>query len=120
MGAVGVKLFESVFQNGAVAIDSVLRAPAHRSPAERSVDGGRARAGVLGEGWFRVVRVIGDWSLGAHQLQYIYETYDGTSEGAQEVIEEIKNGKLDLKSYDRMEGFLDMFDILKKYPLNNY
>ena len=23
-----------------------------------------------------------DWSLGAHHLQYIYETYDGTSEGA--------------------------------------
>ena len=23
-----------------------------------------------------------DWSLGAHHLQYLYETYDGTSEGA--------------------------------------
>jgi len=31
-----------------------------------------------------------DWSLGAHQLQYIYETYNGTSEGAQEVIGQIK------------------------------
>ena len=56
-----------------------------------------------------------DWSLGAHQLQYVYETYDGTSAGAQEVIEEIKDGTLDLKEYDRMTGFLDMFDILKKY-----
>ncbi|MDO4313133.1 MAG: ABC transporter substrate-binding protein [Eubacteriales bacterium] len=56
-----------------------------------------------------------DWSLGAHHLQYIYETYDGTSEGAQEVIEEIKDGKLDLASYDRMSDFLDMFDVLKKY-----
>lgn len=56
-----------------------------------------------------------DWSLGAHQLQYIYETYEGTSEGAQEVIEDIKDGKVDLKSYDRMSEFLDMFDILKKY-----
>lgn len=54
-----------------------------------------------------------DWSLGAHQLQYVYETYDGTSAGAQEVIEEIKDGTLDLKEYDRMTGFLDMFDILK-------
>lgn len=27
-----------------------------------------------------------DWSLGAHQLQYVYETFDGTTEGAQEVI----------------------------------
>ena len=52
-----------------------------------------------------------DWSLGAHQLQYIYETY----EGAQEVIEKIKAGKLDLASYDRLSEFLDTFDILKKY-----
>lgn len=56
-----------------------------------------------------------DWSLGAHQLQYIYETYEGTSEGAQEVIEEIKDGKLKLSSYDRLTEFLNMFDILKKY-----
>ena len=52
-----------------------------------------------------------DWSLGAHQLQYIYETYEGTSEGAQEVIEKIKAGKLDLASYDRLSEFLDTFDI---------
>lgn len=56
-----------------------------------------------------------DWSLGAHHLQFVYETYDGTSEGAQEVIEKIKAGKLDLENYDRMSEFLDMFDILKKY-----
>lgn len=56
-----------------------------------------------------------DWSLGAHQLQYIYETYDGTSEGAQEVIEQIKSGDLKLSDYQRMTEFLNMFDILKKY-----
>lgn len=56
-----------------------------------------------------------DWSVGAHHLQYIYETYDGTSEGAQEVIEKIKSGELDLRDYDRMTQFLNMFDILKKY-----
>lgn len=56
-----------------------------------------------------------DWSLGAHQLQYIYETSDGTSEGAQEVIEQIKNGELDLKNYNRMTEFLNTFDILKTY-----
>lgn len=56
-----------------------------------------------------------DWSLGAHQLQYIYETYDGTSEGAQKAIEEIQDGTLDLASYRRMGEFLDMFDILRKY-----
>lgn len=56
-----------------------------------------------------------DWSLGAHQLQYVYETYDGTTEGAQQIIEQIKSGELDLSSYDRMNGFLDLVDILKKY-----
>lgn len=56
-----------------------------------------------------------DWSLGAHHLQYIYETYDGTSEGAQEVIEEIKAGRLDLETYDRLSQFLDEFDVLKEY-----
>lgn len=56
-----------------------------------------------------------DWSLGAHQLQYIYETYDGTSDGAQKVIEDIKTGELKLKSYERMEEFLTMFDLLKAY-----
>lgn len=56
-----------------------------------------------------------DWSLGAHHLQYIYETSDGTSEGAQEVIEDIKDGKLNLDSYGRLSDFLDMFDVLKKY-----
>lgn len=56
-----------------------------------------------------------DWSLGAHQLQYIYETYDGTSEGAQEIIEQIKSGEIDLEEYERMSEFLNMFDILKNY-----
>ncbi|MCI8639951.1 MAG: extracellular solute-binding protein [Coprococcus sp.] len=56
-----------------------------------------------------------DWSLGAHHLQYIYETSDGTSEGAQECIGKIKSGKIDLDSYDRLAEFLDMFDVIKKY-----
>ena len=56
-----------------------------------------------------------DWSLGAHQLQYVYETYDGTTDGAAQVIEQIKSGELNLRDYDRMKGFLDLVDILKKY-----
>lgn len=59
-----------------------------------------------------------DWSLGAHQLQYIYETYNGTSEGAQEVIEQIKAGQLDLTAYSRTNEFLDAFDVLKKYNVS--
>lgn len=56
-----------------------------------------------------------DWSLGAHQLQYIYETYDGTSEGAKQAIEDIKSGAMDLNEYPRMEEFMNMFDILRAY-----
>lgn len=56
-----------------------------------------------------------DWSLGAHHLQYVYETYDGTSDGAAEAIEQIKDGSLDLTTYDRMFQFLDMFDVLREY-----
>lgn len=56
-----------------------------------------------------------DWSLGAHHLQYVYETYDGTSDGAQKVIEGLKDGTMNLNTYDRMDQFLDMFDVLKKY-----
>lgn len=56
-----------------------------------------------------------DWSLGAHHLQYIYETYDGTSDGAAEVIDKLKDGTLKLNKYDRMEQFLNMFDVLKEY-----
>ena len=56
-----------------------------------------------------------DWSLGAHHLQYVYETYDGTSAGAAEAIELLKSGQLDLISYDRMSQFLDMFDVLRTY-----
>lgn len=59
-----------------------------------------------------------DWSLGAHQLQYIYETYNGTSEGAQEVIKQIKAGQLDLSAYPRVNEFLDAFDVLKKYNVS--
>ena len=66
-------------------------------------------------GMKRPVSVAKEDSLGAHQLQYIYETYNGTSEGAQEVIEKIKEGTLDLNSYDRMNQFLNMFDVLREY-----
>lgn len=31
------------------------------------------------------------------------------------VIEDLKDGKMNLDTYDRMDQFLDMFDVLKKY-----
>jgi raffinose/stachyose/melibiose transport system substrate-binding protein len=42
-----------------------------------------------------------DWSLGEHQLVYIYEAYDGTSGGAETVIGGLKAGTFDLLNYPR-------------------
>lgn len=86
--------------------DSITTLDEFEDLLERLVEGGITKPVSLAKE---------DWSLGAHHLQYIYETYDGTSEGAQEVIEKIKAGKLDLENYDRLSEFLDMFDVLKKY-----
>lgn len=86
--------------------DSITTLDEFEDLLDRLVEGGIAKPVSLAKE---------DWSLGAHHLQYIYETYDGTSEGAQEVIEDIKAGKIDLEKYDRLSEFLDMFDVLKKY-----
>lgn len=59
-----------------------------------------------------------DWSLGAHQLQYIYETKDG-DKGWQDVIAQLEAGELKLADYDRFNQFVQTFDLLKEYNINN-
>lgn len=59
-----------------------------------------------------------DWSLGAHQLQYVYEVKDGDL-GWQDVINELKAGELKLADYDRFDQFIQTFDLLKEYNINN-
>ena len=86
--------------------DSVTTLDEFRQLLDRLVEGGMEKPVSLAKE---------DWSLGAHHLQYIYETNDGTSEGAQKVIEEIKAGETDLHSYERLSEFLDMFDVLREY-----
>ena len=56
-----------------------------------------------------------DWSLGAHHLQYLYETYDGTSDGAAKAVEDLENGQLKVKDYQCVSQLLDLFDVLKEY-----
>lgn len=56
-----------------------------------------------------------DWSLGAHQLQYVYESFDGTNEGTEDIIDQLKDGSLSLEEYDRFQDFVHTFDILKEY-----
>lgn len=59
-----------------------------------------------------------DWSLGNHQLGYIYDTYDGTTEGSAKIISEISNGTTDVAKYDRYVEFLDTLDLLLEYNVN--
>ena len=55
-----------------------------------------------------------DWSLGAHQLGFIYDAYDGTTEGADEVINLLKNGT-DPLTIDRYNQFIETFNLLMEY-----
>ncbi len=55
-----------------------------------------------------------DWSLGAHQLGFIYDTYDGTTAGSEKIINDLKGG-LDPAKYPRYNEFIDTLDLLVKY-----
>lgn len=59
-----------------------------------------------------------DWSLGAHQLGFIYDTYDGTTAGSNEVMEQLKTGALDPANYERFVQFMDTLDLLLEYNIN--
>lgn len=59
-----------------------------------------------------------DWSLGAHQLGFIYDTYDGTTEGSAEVIGQLKDGSLSAADYERFNQFADTMDLLLEYNIN--
>lgn len=59
-----------------------------------------------------------DWSLGAHQLGYIYDTYDGTTEGSADVINQLKTGSLSAADYVRYQQFMDTLDLLLEYNIN--
>ena len=59
-----------------------------------------------------------DWSLGNHQLGYIYDTYDGTTEGSAEVISQLEDGTLKTADYDRYNEFIQTLDLLLEYNIN--
>ena len=59
-----------------------------------------------------------DWSLGAHQLGYIYDTYDGTTDGSAKVISQLESGELKPADYDRFNEFMDTLDLLLQYNIN--
>lgn len=59
-----------------------------------------------------------DWSLGNHQLGFIYDTYDGTTEGSAKLIASLKDGSLKTADYERFQQFMDTFDLLMEYNIN--
>lgn len=59
-----------------------------------------------------------DWSLGAHQLGFIYDTYDGTTAGSADVIGQLQAGTLAAADYERFNQFVDTLDLLLEYNIN--
>ncbi|MFA9375968.1 MAG: ABC transporter substrate-binding protein [Lachnotalea sp.] len=59
-----------------------------------------------------------DWSLGAHQLGFIYDTYDGTTEGSSKLIADLESGAQNPAEYERLTQFLDTMDLLLEYNIN--
>lgn len=59
-----------------------------------------------------------DWSLGAHQLGFIYDTYDGTTAGADEIIGKLADASQKAIDYDRFNQFMDTMDVLLQYNIN--
>ncbi len=59
-----------------------------------------------------------DWSLAAHQLGFIYDTYDGTTAGSAELIGKLEDGSLKVEDYERFNQFMDTLDLLLEYNIN--
>lgn len=59
-----------------------------------------------------------DWSLGAHQLGTIYDTYGGTTAGSAEIISKLTDGSQKAVDYDRFNQFVDTMDVLLQYNIN--
>lgn len=59
-----------------------------------------------------------DWLLGNHILGMMYDTYDGTTAGSAELIDQLKDGSMDLENYERYTEVLDTLDLLAEYNIN--
>lgn len=59
-----------------------------------------------------------DWSLAAHQLGFIYDTYDGTTAGSAKLIADLESGAQNPADYERFSQFLDTMDLLLEYNIN--
>lgn len=59
-----------------------------------------------------------DWSLGAHQFGYIYDAYDGTTEGAAELIDGLKSGEIHMADVQNYKDFVQTLELVMEYNVN--
>ncbi len=59
-----------------------------------------------------------DWSIAGHYFTLVYEEQDGTLEGAEALISELKAGTADLINNNRFNSLMDTWDLLMEYNIN--
>jgi len=59
-----------------------------------------------------------DWSLAAHQLGLVYDTYDGTTAGSEVLINGLKDGSIKMVDVERYQQFIQTLDLLLEYNIN--
>ena len=59
-----------------------------------------------------------NWSLGAHYMMYLYANQYPNSEKNTEFVNSLRSGTADLVNNKVYNGWLDTFDLLKKYNIN--
>ena len=59
-----------------------------------------------------------DWSNAGHYFTQVYEEQDGTLTGTEKIMEDLRNGSVDLMSNERFTSLMDTYDLLMKYNIN--
>lgn len=59
-----------------------------------------------------------DWSIAGHYFTLVYEEQDGTLDGAEKLISDLKAGNADLMTNNRFNSLMDTFDLLMEYNIN--
>ncbi len=59
-----------------------------------------------------------DWSIAGHYFTLVYEEQDGTLEGAENLISNLKAGTADLINNNRFNSLMDTWDLLMEYNIN--
>lgn len=59
-----------------------------------------------------------DWSIAGHYFTLVYEEQDGTLEGAEKLISDLKAGNVDLTTNNRFNSLMDTWDLLMEYNIN--